>query len=180
MSGATSIPLAFVALFSDGTYQKESFAILAFLALWVCVIRTAWKSEQLQARLDERAKHREDERRLVDYHAKIGNRVHEIRNMYDSAYAKKYKQDYLEGRMDADSLALLDDIAKFLGSEIGPASTLDFWNRDNVKLTPVAVKDEDSFKTRHWQHCMDWLNHYATQLETITRKYAETKAKINE
>ena len=46
MSGAVSIPLAFAALFTDA-HPKRYFAILAFIALWIFAIRTAWKNYQL-------------------------------------------------------------------------------------------------------------------------------------
>jgi len=38
MSGAASVPLAFLALRSEGS-PRYYYAILAFLALWICVIR---------------------------------------------------------------------------------------------------------------------------------------------
>jgi len=44
MSGATSIPLAFFALFSSGTNPKWWFALLAIIALWICIIRMAYKN----------------------------------------------------------------------------------------------------------------------------------------
>jgi hypothetical protein len=46
MSGATSIPLAFIALLQQG-HERRFFALLAFCALWVCVIKLAWMNYQL-------------------------------------------------------------------------------------------------------------------------------------
>lgn len=46
MSGAVSIPFAFIALLSHG-HEKRYFALLAFCALWVLAIRTAWKNYQI-------------------------------------------------------------------------------------------------------------------------------------
>jgi hypothetical protein len=51
MSGAVSIPFAFLALFWGEAYQKEFFAILAFVALWVFAIRVAWQKNQLMEKL---------------------------------------------------------------------------------------------------------------------------------
>src|SRR5579872_2004616 len=42
MSGAISIPLAFLGLFSNGAQPKWWFALLAFIALWVCVLIMAY------------------------------------------------------------------------------------------------------------------------------------------
>ena len=46
MSGAISIPFAFIAVLSQG-HQKRDFALLAFCALWVFAIRLAWKNYQM-------------------------------------------------------------------------------------------------------------------------------------
>lgn len=46
MSGAISIPLAFIALLLPGN-ERKIFAVLAFCALWALVIRMGWKNYQL-------------------------------------------------------------------------------------------------------------------------------------
>jgi hypothetical protein len=49
MSGALSIPFAFIALFSNGKPQIAFFAILAYCALWVMVFRMAMKIHKLES-----------------------------------------------------------------------------------------------------------------------------------
>jgi hypothetical protein len=46
MSGAVSIPFAFLAIVLGGK-TGFWFAVLAFVALWVFAIRTAWRNYQL-------------------------------------------------------------------------------------------------------------------------------------
>jgi hypothetical protein len=46
MSGAISIPFTFMALLTNG-HPKKYFALLAFVALWVIVVRTTWKNYQI-------------------------------------------------------------------------------------------------------------------------------------
>lgn len=46
MSGALSIPFAFVALFVQGR-ERTIFAVLGFCALWIFALRLAWKNYEI-------------------------------------------------------------------------------------------------------------------------------------
>jgi hypothetical protein len=48
MSGAISIPFAAAAIFIGGSHhERRWFTALAFIALWICVLRMGWKNCQL-------------------------------------------------------------------------------------------------------------------------------------
>lgn len=52
MSGAASIPFAFLALFLPQEYGKVIFAGLAFCSLWILIIRMGWKNFQLMEEIE--------------------------------------------------------------------------------------------------------------------------------
>lgn len=54
MSGATSIPFAFAALYFGGS-AKMWFWLVAFVALWICVFRMGWKNYQLFEKIKSNA-----------------------------------------------------------------------------------------------------------------------------
>jgi hypothetical protein len=183
MSGATSIPLAFIALFSDGTHQKEFFAILAYVALLVLVFGIGRKNVSLQAQLDDRAKRKETEGKLGDYHMKLTDRVRIIKAMWYYEYANKYEASYRRTVFDPDTQALLDEIEAFLTLNIKGASVAKFRDLAGLKLTPVEGPSDSSglmFKHQHWQAVIDNLNCRAIQLMEIIDKYSENKAKLSD
>jgi hypothetical protein len=51
MSGAFSVPFAFMALYAQGR-ERMNFAVLAYCALWVFVVRVGWKNFKLRERLE--------------------------------------------------------------------------------------------------------------------------------
>lgn len=54
MSSVPSIPLAFLALFSNGTHQKWWFALSAIIALWIFAISVVVKNHQLTEKLEQK------------------------------------------------------------------------------------------------------------------------------
>jgi len=181
MSGATSVPFAFIALFSDGTHQKEFFAILAYVALLVLVFGIGLKNTKLQAQLDDRAKRKETEGKLGDYHMKLTDRIRTIKAMWYYEYANKYEASYRQTVFDPDTQVLLDEIEAFLTQSIKGASVAIFRDITGLKLTPVEGPSDTSgllFKHQHWQAVMDYLNYRAIQLMKIIDKYSENKGGI--
>jgi hypothetical protein len=111
MSGATSIPFAFIALFLRGN-ERKLFTLLAFCALWVFAIRVAWKNYHSMESAARKQKMKED---LTASFIELGKR----RQLIQGEDCVKYDDRRAEGKVDQESMDVIakagDCVRQYLG-----------------------------------------------------------------
>lgn len=111
MSGGLSIPFAFLALFLPAGTAKVSFAILAFCALWVLVIKSGWNN---YSNIKSVAK----EKQLYLFQGSLTDRLRYLNG-------QMYKED-LTGEIKRETYGLITKIHDFLYDEFSPLKAAAF------------------------------------------------------
>lgn len=134
MSGAISIPFAFAALFSEG-HPRRYFALLAFVALWVFVIRVVWKNYQMleanKRELDaQKNLHAKEKQNLVVEHIEQRQVLEKI--------IESLRTPLLEiESVDSDIVSAHKQLCQI--RILNRSSTV---TADNVKVELIALEDE--------------------------------------
>jgi len=201
MSGAISIPLAFVALFTEA-HPKRYFAMLAFAALWVIVIRTAWKNYQLmeanKKELEAQTNsHEEEKQKRASAYAEqikaLENQFQSLKTQLDDRTLRKLNKDFLglylkqletriftiekmDSNNDVDNLKDgFDDESLLLIGTINTFIIKSIGEGESALFSrqPELKPAADDVLTeeKRRKRMIDRLNCYAKQLEEIIRNY---------
>ena len=144
MSGAISIPFAFLAIFVDMSHPhpKETFEIIAFVALWIFAVRTAWANykmiesrlqlqladekfsierqkmedqiQSLTSRLDDREKRKKLKDALAGYRITIQNLTSQLHGISYYTYKEEIRQTFERDYLETENSAY-----QFLYEKVG-------------------------------------------------------------
>src|ERR1019366_8721177 len=114
---------------------------------------------------NDRVKQKEIEKKLGDYHERIGKRVAEITRMSQYNYIPKYKESYEKRVFDSDTAVLLDEIAAFLVLNVEGAARSIFLDEGNMKL-PMSSGPID-LERAYWVGVVCMLEHRGRQLMKV-------------
>jgi hypothetical protein len=201
MSGAISIPFAFLAIFVDMSHPhpKETFAILAFVALWIFAVRTAWANykmiessrlqlqladkkfsierqkmadqiQSLTSRLDDSEKRKKLKDALAGYRITIQNLTSQLHGISYYTYKEEIRQTFERDYLETENSAY-----QFLYEKVGRSEAVSFANIEQIPkviLGPEAQFDMEEFKAS-WvakQFMLNRLKYNAEKIENIEQK----------
>jgi hypothetical protein len=179
MSGAISIPFAFLALCLSNVAAKTWFAVLAYLGMGVYAIATTRQNYKLKEQSgskadgkgggdDSKQRRKKILDKLGDYRLKLKERMCELDRMHPNAFAEQ--TELVSKPFDGSTENLLNEIYAFIESNVGSAAREDFTDLQHMDRTPIEGIGTNSIYHPHWQSAIWRVRHYEHNLKIISER----------